>query len=127
MNIEPEKARLLALVDAAPKWPLTLESVRTTAGMCHKLGPIRWKDGKDNHVCIYDDYPGTRGGTPELVALAKLLSAVHDLAALVRAMEAEITRLSDRVVAVGSVAINSVHREEVEKLRAKIAELEKGK
>ncbi|TWI04845.1 hypothetical protein IP90_00985 [Luteimonas cucumeris] len=59
--------------------PWTLDTVRTTSGLCHKVGPFPWKDGKTNHACVYDDYRGCGDGTPELVANARLIAAAPDL------------------------------------------------
>jgi hypothetical protein len=59
--------------------PWTLTTVRTSAGLCHKVGPFPWRNGKVNHACIYDDFPGCTGGTPELVANAHLIAAAPDL------------------------------------------------
>lgn len=59
--------------------PWTLETVRTSVGWCHKVGPFPWKNGKENHACVYDDYASGHNGTPELIANARLISAAPDL------------------------------------------------
>lgn len=62
--------------------PWSLETVRTSSGLCHKVGPFPWKAGKENHACIYDDYPAQGSkGTPELVANARLIAASPELLA----------------------------------------------
>src|SRR5690606_24171312 len=68
--------------------PWTLETVRTSSGLCHKVGPFPWKQGKENHACIYDDYPALGSdGTPELVANARLIAAAPDMLAALKAQE----------------------------------------
>lgn len=59
--------------------PWILETVQTSSGICHKIGPFPWKDGKQNHACIYADYPGTGAIEKELVANAHLIAAAPDL------------------------------------------------
>ena len=59
--------------------PWTLETVQTSCGICHKIGPFPWKDGKQNHACIYADYPGTGPIEKELLANARLIAAAPDL------------------------------------------------
>ncbi len=60
--------------------PWTMETVRTSCGVCFKVGPFPWKNGKLNHACIYADYPSPGG--PEYktaVANAQLIAAAPDL------------------------------------------------
>ena len=59
--------------------PWTLETVQTSCGVCHKIGPFPWKDGKQNHACIYADYPGTGPIEKESLANARLIAAAPDL------------------------------------------------
>ena len=60
--------------------PWTMETVRTSCGVCFKVGPFPWKNGKLNHACIYADYP-----TPSsieyktAVANAKLIASAPEL------------------------------------------------
>ena len=58
--------------------PWRLETVKTSCGVCHKVGPFPWKQGRENHACIYDDYPH-KTYTPELFANARLIAAAPDL------------------------------------------------
>lgn len=55
--------------------PWTLETVRTSIGFCHKIGPFPW-NRQQNHACIYVDYP-VHGD--ELLANARLIAAAPDL------------------------------------------------
>lgn len=62
--------------------PWTLDTVRTSSGLCHKIGPFPWKPNKDNHACIYVDYPshdGSAARDQELLANARLIAASPDL------------------------------------------------
>lgn len=52
--------------------PWTMETTRTSVGVCFKVGPFPWKNGKLNHACIYADYPGNGPHDAELVANARL-------------------------------------------------------
>jgi len=60
--------------------PWTMQTVRTSSGVCFKVGPFPWKHGKLNHACIYADYP-TPGGPEYVVAVANavLIAAAPDL------------------------------------------------
>lgn len=67
--------------------PWTMETVRTSVGVCFKVGPFPWKDGKLNHACIYADYPSNKDHA-ECEANAVLIAAAPDmLAALIVARE----------------------------------------
>jgi hypothetical protein len=60
--------------------PWTMETVRTSCGVCFKVGPFPWKQGKLIHACIYADYPSP--SSPEYhaaVANATLIAAAPEL------------------------------------------------
>lgn len=59
--------------------PWTLETVPTSCGICHKVGPFSWKNGKQKHACIYVDYNGDGLIEKELEANARLIAAAPDL------------------------------------------------
>ncbi len=63
--------------------PWSLETVKTSSGICHKVGPFPWRDGKENHACIYVDYPNGAMGPveAELKANARLIAAAPELLA----------------------------------------------
>jgi len=68
--------------------PWTLETVRTSIGICHKVGPFPGKrdDDKPRHACLYADHPSP--GNPndeELEANAHLIVAAPALLAYYRA------------------------------------------
>ena len=60
--------------------PWTLETVQTSCGICHKVGPFphQWRGGQFSHACFYDDYPPP-GGQNELLANAILTVAAPDM------------------------------------------------
>lgn len=64
--------------------PWTLETVPTSCGICHKIGPFPWRDGKQNHACVYVDYPGSGPIEAELMANARLIAAAPDLLAALK-------------------------------------------
>lgn len=63
--------------------PWGMETVRTSCGVCHKIGPWphKWLAGKTMSACIYDDYPSTPEGTDVMLANARLIAAAPDLLA----------------------------------------------
>lgn len=56
--------------------PWRLQTVETSCGLCHKIGPFPFKDGMENDACIYVDYGNN---AQELLANAHLISAAPDL------------------------------------------------
>lgn len=62
--------------------PWTMETMRTSVGICHKIGPFPAKDddGEPRHACLYADYPSTSNPRDEeLRANARLIAAAPDL------------------------------------------------
>lgn len=59
--------------------PWTFETVQTQSGICHKIGPFPWKNGKQNHACIYVDYASTGDIEKELAANARLMVAAPEM------------------------------------------------
>jgi len=68
--------------------PWTLETVRTSVGVCFKVGPFPWKQGKLNHACIYADYPSSAEHA-ECLANARLIAAAPDLLEALQELVAE--------------------------------------
>lgn len=65
--------------------PWNYEVVKTSCGLCHKIGPFpapKYMHKKSSSACIYDDYPPT-GGSPELTANARLIAAAPEMFELV--------------------------------------------
>jgi hypothetical protein len=62
--------------------PWTMQTVPTSCGVCFKVGPFPWKNGKLNHACIYADYPCPLSiEYKTAVANATLIAAAPDLLA----------------------------------------------
>lgn len=72
--------------------PWTIQTVRTSSGICHKVGPFPWKEGLMNHACIYADYPGQGAAEAELLANANLIAAAPDLIEALRGVVAVADR-----------------------------------
>lgn len=58
--------------------PWTQQVVRTSSGVVFKIGPFPWKGDKQNHACIYADYPNTPQYA-QCSANAHLIAAAPDL------------------------------------------------
>lgn len=92
-ELQPEsEEELMTLEESAEHTPgpWTLETVRTQVGICHKIGPFPWKDGRANHACVYVDYPGTGAVEAELLANARLIAAAPNLLAALKAAREEL-------------------------------------
>lgn len=59
--------------------PWKLETVRTSSGICHKIGPFPWRPHQQNYACVYVDYPGNGPVEAELLANARLIAAAPSL------------------------------------------------
>lgn len=61
--------------------PWTLETVRTSVGLCHKIGPFPSRGSRpQTYACVYVDGLGLRPeDSPELLANARLIAAAPDL------------------------------------------------
>lgn len=66
--------------------PWGMETVRTSCGVCHKVGPWphKWRAGEMTSACIYDDYPSPPEGTDTMLANARLIATAPDLLAAVK-------------------------------------------
>ena len=62
--------------------PWILATVKTSVGICHKVGPFPPKRDGDTvrHACLYADYPSTSNpADEELLANARLIAAAPEL------------------------------------------------
>ena len=68
---------------AHTKGPWALETVKTSCGICHKIGQFpRGQNRKETYGCVYDDYPDSIiSGSPshEILANAKLMAAAPEI------------------------------------------------
>ena len=94
-DLTPDAIR--KLLDGVTSGPWLFETVRTSCGVCHKIGPWphKWRHGADMSACIYDDYPSPPEGTDTMLANARLIAAAPDLACLALAQADEIARLRE--------------------------------
>ena len=83
-------AAIEALLKDVTPGPWDMETVRTSCGVCHKVGPWphQWRHGVAMSACIYDDYPSPPEGTNAMLANARFIAAARDL---VPALAAELT------------------------------------
>lgn len=56
-----------------------METLRTSCGVCHKIGPWphKWRAGEEMSACIYDDYPSPPEGTDTMLANAHFIALAH--------------------------------------------------
>ena len=84
-------SNLRKLLDEATPGPWVMETVKTSCGTCHKIGPFprpNYASKKEGWACVYDDYPPGIG-SKDLLANARLIAIAPDLAAaLLKAEEA---------------------------------------
>lgn len=62
--------------------PWGLETVPTSCGICHKVGPFppNREGEKNRHACLYSDYPSPDNAADrELLANARLIAAAPEL------------------------------------------------
>jgi hypothetical protein len=62
--------------------PWTLETVSTSVGICHKVGPFPGRVDGDSqrHACLYADFPSSfNKNDNELLSNARLISAAPEL------------------------------------------------
>lgn len=77
--------------------PWHLETVKTSVGVCHKVGPFppSRTGEKPRHACLYADYPSEhRPSDIELFANARLISAAPDLLAALESALPYVQRVS---------------------------------
>ena len=74
-------AAVTALMNGVTEGPWSMETKRTSCGVCHQIGPWphKWRHGKDMSACIYDDYPPTSEGTSDMLANARFIAAARQL------------------------------------------------
>ena len=76
--------------------PWSLETVRTSSGICHKIGPFPGR--RDNfpprHACLYADYPSADNpADQEMAANARLIATAPELLEALQRLSAQCERL----------------------------------
>ena len=94
--------QLEQMLAAATPGPWGLETVATSCGVCHKIGPWphQWRHGSDMSACIYDDYPPSKSGTANMLANATLIAAAPTVTAELIAARKRIAELEDALVGI---------------------------
>jgi len=88
--------------------PWNLETVKTSIGVCHKIGPLG-ASTKINSACLYDDCYSDKPRDLQLLADAHLIAAAPELVKALEAIQDECEHQDssvDRVIyrRIGSVA-----------------------
>jgi hypothetical protein len=90
-----ELDRLRELAAKATAGPWLFETVRTSSGVCHKIGPFPSRstfDDKPRHACLYSNYPSdSNPNDRELLANAQWIAAANP--STITAMIDHISRL----------------------------------
>lgn len=94
-----------ALVDVTPG-PWVMETVRTSCGTCHRIGPFprpAYASKPEGWACVYDDYP-PGVGSPDLLANSRFIAAARDLVpAMADRLEAQEALLKEAMAALGKL------------------------
>ncbi len=64
-----------------PLGPLSVSTVTTSCGICHKIGPLpkRHHDGRECYACVYVDYPGMGPVDEAMLRAAHMFAAAPDM------------------------------------------------
>jgi len=86
--------------------PWKLETVRTSTGVCHKVGEFPTNDSlrRKSSACLYDDCYSDKPRNMELLANAKLIASAPDLLAERDRLQAENRRLNEALVRIRAKA-----------------------
>lgn len=65
----------------------TFQTVKTSCGVCHKIGPFKYNNGKETSACVYEDYPWSLNRMSEPEANARRIARVPELEQIALAAE----------------------------------------
>lgn len=97
-SIDTSNEAVERLLDGVTPGPWRMNTVITSCGVCHKIGPWphKWRHGIEMSACIYDDYPPSLEGTDNMQANAGFIAAARDLVpALLKERDALRTRIDE--------------------------------
>ena len=85
--------------EAGTPGPWSMETKRTSCGVCHQVGPWphKWRAGDSMSACIYDDYPSPAEGTDAMLSNARRIARVPDMEAALLAA-AELAVVAERAI-----------------------------
>lgn len=75
-----------------PLGPLSVSTVTTSCGICHKIGPLpkRHHDGRECYACVYVNYPSGGPVDEAMLRAAHMFAAAPDMYEALKNIDARL-------------------------------------